>query len=125
MNNGVKVFFDRQMSRFDFFNPCSEEKFYSTGNQVCNGYIAMDNGGLTGVGVGNSVQKYLYLPESHTDFIFPIVVEEFGIIVGIIIIILLIIMDDRLEVFARNQYGPYDESALDASDVEVEAAGEE
>jgi tetrahydromethanopterin S-methyltransferase subunit E len=37
-----------------------------------------------------------------------------GIIVGIIIIILLIILDDRLEVFARNQYGPYDEDALNA-----------
>ena len=52
----------------------------------------MDNGGLTGVGVGNSVQKYLYLPESHTDFIFPIVVEEFGVIVGIVIILAYMIL---------------------------------
>jgi len=73
-------------SRFNYKNPCDRYEMES-GYQVCNGYIAMDNGGLTGVGIGNSVQKYLYLPESHTDFIFPIVVEEFGVIVGVMIIL--------------------------------------
>ena len=62
----------------NFGNPCSTEKYYSTGNQVCNGYIAINNGGLTGVGLGNSTQKYLYLPEAHTDFIFAIIMEELG-----------------------------------------------
>ena len=75
-----------RLSRFNYKNACDRYEDPS-GYQVCNGYIAMDNGGLTGVGVGNSVQKYLYLPESHTDFIFPIVVEEFGVLVGILIII--------------------------------------
>ena len=42
---------------------------------------------IKGVGIGASVQKYLYLPASHTDFIFPIVVEELGAIVGVVIII--------------------------------------
>ncbi len=37
------------------------------------------NGGLQGQGLGASTQKYLYLPESYTDFIFPIVVEEWGL----------------------------------------------
>ena len=78
MNNGIQVFFERQLSRFDFRNPCSEEKFYSTGTQVCNGYIAFNNGGLTGLGLGNSTQKYLYLPEAYTDFIFAIITEELG-----------------------------------------------
>ncbi len=73
-------------ARFNYKNPCDRYEVQS-GYQVCNGYIAMDNGGITGVGVGNSVQKYLYLPESHTDFIFPIVVEEFGVIAGIAIIL--------------------------------------
>ena len=54
---------------------------------MCNGFIAIDNGGLKGVGLMNSVQKYLYLPESHTDFIFPIIVEELGAIVGVVIIV--------------------------------------
>ena len=54
-------------------NPCEryEDK---TGYQLCNSIIALKNGGLTGKGIGESTQKYLYLPESHTDFIFPIIV---------------------------------------------------
>ena len=54
---------------------------------MCNGFIAIKNGGLFGLGFGNSTQKYLYLPEAHTDFIFPIIIEELGLIVGIFIII--------------------------------------
>ena len=74
-----------QASRFNFLNPCSR---YSedTGYQVCNGYIAIHNGGLSGVGLGNSTQKYLYLPEAHTDFIFAIICEELGLIFGIVIV---------------------------------------
>ena len=83
--------FGRQIGRFtDFGSPCSEEKFYTGGNQVCNSIIAFNNGGLTGKGLGNSTQKYLYLPESHTDFIFAIVVEETGLIGGLIVILLYI-----------------------------------
>lgn len=78
----------RQISRFDYRYPCSEEKFYTTGNQVCNSYIAFNNGGLLGKGLGNSTQKYLYLPESHTDFIFAIVVEELGFLMSTGIILL-------------------------------------
>ena len=75
--------FTRQISRFtDFGQPCSEEKFYKGGNQVCNSEIAFNNGNITGKGLGNSTQKYLYLPESHTDFIFAIIVEETGLIGG-------------------------------------------
>ena len=79
--------FKRQTDRFDFQNPCSEEKFYTTGNQVCNSYIAFNNGGMWGKGLGNSTQKYLYLPESHTDFIFAVVVEELGFFQSSLIII--------------------------------------
>ena len=80
--------FQRQVGRFqDFGNPCSQEKFETSGNQVCNSIIAFNNGGLFGKGLGNSTQKYLYLPESHTDFIFAIVVEETGLIGGGIVIL--------------------------------------
>ena len=80
--------FQRQISRLaNFQNPCSEENFYSTGNQVCNSIIAINNGNLTGKGLGNSTQKYLYLPESHTDFIFAIVVEETGLIGGSLVVL--------------------------------------
>ena len=76
---------DYRLNRFIYTNPCDRYE-EDSGYQVCNGFIAMDNGGLTGVGIGNSVQKYLYLPASHTDFIFPIVVEEFGVLSGVVII---------------------------------------
>ena len=72
-------------SRFNYQNPCSRYT-EETGYQVCNGFIAINNGGLFGVGLNHSTQKYLYLPEAHTDFIFPIIVEELGLVVGIIII---------------------------------------
>ena len=77
---------DYRWSRFNYKNPCDRYEDVS-GYQVCNGYIAIDNGGLEGVGIGNSIQKYMYLPASHTDFIFPIVVEEFGVIIAILVLI--------------------------------------
>ena len=73
-------------SRFNFQNPCSRYT-EETGYQVCNGFIAINNGGLFGVGLNHSTQKYLYLPEAHTDFIFPIIVEELGLIVGVVVIL--------------------------------------
>lgn len=89
INNGVKVFLERQLERFDYFNPCSEEKFYDSGTQVCNSFIAFNNGGFLGKGLGNSTQKYLYLPEAYTDFIFAIIVEELGFLGGAVILIML------------------------------------
>lgn len=75
-----------QKGRLNFQNPCSRYT-EETGYQVCNGFIAINNGGLFGVGLSNSTQKYMYLPESHTDFIFPIIVEELGLIVGILVVV--------------------------------------
>lgn len=99
LNNGVKLLFDRQIERFNFLNPCS--RIYSTGNQVCNGYIAINNGGLLGKGLGNSTQKYLYLPEAYTDFIFAIVVEELGVIISIIILLLMFLVLWRIFLIAK------------------------
>ena len=76
---------DYQLKRFNFLDPC-ERYEEETGYQLCNSLIAFKKGGLTGEGIGESTQKYLYLPEAHTDFIFPIIVEEWGLIVGIIIL---------------------------------------
>ncbi len=83
---GSSLLNNTQLDRFNFQKPCSRYT-ERTGYQVCNGFIAINNGGVTGVGLGNSTQKYLYLPESHTDFIFPIIVEELGLIVGVLIIL--------------------------------------
>ncbi len=50
------------------------------GYQVWQAMLAFGSGGINGLGLGNSRQKMFYLPEAHTDFIFPIVGEELGLI---------------------------------------------
>ena len=91
----------------NFTEPCQR---YSddTGYQVCNGYIAIHNGGLTGVGLGESTQKYLYLPEAHTDFIFPIICEELGLFGATAILILFVMLLWRLvniAIHAKDLFG--------------------
>ena len=93
---------ERQIERFNFTRPC--DRLLDTGNQVCNGYIAINNGGLTGIGLGNSTQKYLYLPEPYTDFIFAVIIEELGLIVGIIIILAYIYLLYRILKIGRESY---------------------
>lgn len=102
--SGADILNSRQLSRLKFQNPCAR---YSedTGYQVCNGYIAIHNGGLFGVGLGNSTQKYLYLPEAHTDFIFPILVEELGSVVGVLVLIGYIYILYRILKIAKDAEG--------------------
>lgn len=88
---GKSILKDYQLQRFNFLDPC-ERYQEKSGYQLCNSFIAFSNGGLNGQGIGESTQKYLYLPESYTDFIFPIIVEEWGLVVGIIIIIIYAIL---------------------------------
>ena len=92
-----------QINRFNFKNPCTRYR-ETTGYQVCNGYIAINSGSLLGSGYGNSKQKYLYLPEAHTDFIFAIIIEEMGMIVGILILIAYFIMIWRILLIGRKSY---------------------
>ncbi|MBE6157159.1 MAG: FtsW/RodA/SpoVE family cell cycle protein [Firmicutes bacterium] len=101
--SGAEILNSDQMKRLQFQNPCQRYK-EDTGYQVCNGYIAINNGGLTGVGLGNSTQKYLYLPESHTDFIFAVLVEELGLLAGVGVLILYGIMLYRILKIAKEAY---------------------
>lgn len=102
-STGKTLLLDRQLERItEFRNPC--DKLLSSGNQVCNSYIAINNGGLTGAGLGNSTQKYLYLPEPYTDFIFAIIVEELGLIIGIGIILAYIFILYRILKIGRESY---------------------
>ena len=89
-----------QLERFNFKDPC-ERYQEESGYQLCNSFIAFKNGNITGQGIGMSTQKYLYLPEAYTDFIFPIIVEEWGLIVGIIILLLYMFIIYRIYVIAR------------------------
>lgn len=69
-----------------FFDPWSDAT--GTGYQMVQSLYAIGSGGLFGVGLGNSKQKYLYIPEPQNDFIFAIVAEELGF-VGCVAIIAL------------------------------------
>ncbi len=60
--------------------------------QVRESLMAIGSGGLTGLGPGEGRQKYLYLPESHNDYIFSIVCEELGLLGAIAILLLLALM---------------------------------
>lgn len=81
-----------RVNRFSaFIDPCSEANRTTYGYQQCEAEIALGVGGVTGVGFGNSTRKIKHLPESHTDFIFPIIGEEFGF-VGVLMLIAVFMM---------------------------------
>lgn len=101
--SGTEILSSEQMSRLNFHNPCQRYK-EETGYQVCNGLIAVNNGGLFGVGLGKSTQKYLYLPESHTDFIFAVLIEELGLLMGIFVIVMYSLLLYRLLKIAKESY---------------------
>ncbi|MCM3594455.1 FtsW/RodA/SpoVE family cell cycle protein [Metabacillus idriensis] len=83
-----KIFTTERVSRFvGFMDPFGDAK--DSGFHLINSYYAIGSGGLTGLGLGESVQKYGYLPESHTDFILAIISEELGIFGVAFVLILL------------------------------------
>ena len=88
-----------QASRFNFFNPCS--RYENGGYQICNGFIAINSGGLFGNGIGESKQ-ISYIPESHTDSVFAIIAEQYGLILTTIIFILYVIILKRILNLAIN-----------------------
>lgn len=78
------------------------------GYQICQSLIAIGSGGLLGVGLGKSRQKFLYLPERHNDCIFAIVCEELGLIgacVIMLIFVLLIIRGFWIALHAKDRFG--------------------
>jgi cell division protein FtsW len=68
-----------------FLNPADHQ--LSSGYQLIQSKISLGSGGFIGLGLGQSRQKYLYLPEEHTDFIFAILGEEFGFLGSFLIIL--------------------------------------
>lgn len=71
---------------YTLFHPF--ENATSSGWQISQSLYAIGSGGLFGVGIGESVQKYLYISEAQNDFIFAIIAEELGFIGCAVIIIL-------------------------------------
>lgn len=73
-----------------FLNPWEDPQ--GDGFQIIQSLYAIGPGGLMGAGLGKSLQKYFYLPEPQTDFIFAILAEELGFIGGTVVMILFIIL---------------------------------
>lgn len=95
-----------QLERFRaFFDPFSLSE--TAGHQLVNSYYALSRGGLTGVGLGNSVQKSGYLPEPHTDFIMAIIAEELGLIIVLLIISLFFFLIIRIYIIAIRAKNTY------------------
>lgn len=75
---------------FAFVNPWADPT--DTGWNVIQSLLAIGSGGLFGLGLGKSRQKFSYLPEHHTDFIFAILCEELGFLGGAAVIILFFVL---------------------------------
>jgi len=78
--------------------------------QLVNSLRAFAGGDLWGVGFGNSMQKYHYLPEAHTDFIFPIIGEELGLVATMVVLLMyvvLFIFGLRIAFNARDDFGRF------------------
>ncbi|HIU11010.1 MAG TPA: putative lipid II flippase FtsW [Candidatus Avidehalobacter gallistercoris] len=69
-----------------FLDPWAD--YYGNGYQVVQSLLAIGSGGLMGVGLGEGGAKWFYLPERHTDFIFAILVEEGGLLAGLVLLLL-------------------------------------
>lgn len=98
---------DYMTSRIQLWqNPWSDPR--AGGYQAIQSLYAIGSGGLLGLGLGNSRQKFLYLPEEHNDFVFSIACEELGFVGAVLILLLfalLIIRGYWLALHARDRFG--------------------
>jgi cell division protein FtsW len=74
------------------YQPCSANDVADVCYQAIHAKYAMGSGGLLGVGIGNSREKWNYLPEAHNDFIFAIIGEETGFLGAVMVIVLFAIV---------------------------------
>lgn len=91
---------------FSYINPNADP--HGSGWQILNSLYAIGSGGLFGLGFGRSRQKFFYLPEPHTDYIFAIISEELGLIGAVAVLFLFLFLawrGFRAAVTARDAYG--------------------
>lgn len=77
-----------------FMDPWADP--YASGFQLTQALIAVGRGELFGVGIGASIQKLFYLPEAHTDFIFAVLAEEFGLFGVVAVLVLFLLLVTRI-----------------------------
>lgn len=96
-------------SRIDIWlDPFNEEWMRDKGYQIRQSLLSIGSGGLFGLGLGKSRQKFLFLPEEHNDFIFAIICEELGLVGATIIMVmfaLLVIRGYWIALHARDRFG--------------------
>lgn len=80
----------RKSRLLSFLNPWKDP--LDSGFHIIQSLLALGSGGIFGIGLAESKQKYFYLPDQHTDFIFSIIGEELGFIGTVVIIVLFIIL---------------------------------
>jgi cell division protein FtsW len=83
-----------------FRNPW--EDAFDSGFQLTQSLIAIGRGEWLGVGLGSSVQKLFYLPEAHTDFVFAVLAEEFGLLGVVLVLGLFALLVGRALAISRN-----------------------
>ena len=96
----------RRRRLLNFINPCKDPA--GDGYQLIQSFYALGAGGVTGLGIGQSRQKTLYMPEPHNDFIFAIIGEELGLIGCTVVILLFVIFVYRgikIAMSAKDEYG--------------------
>ncbi len=82
-----------------FLDPWAEQ--FDDGYQLVQSLIAFGQGEWLGLGLGNSLQKLFFLPEAHTDFIFSIIAEEFGLLGAVAIVAAFSVLVWRIFLIAR------------------------
>lgn len=111
---GVGLFFLIYLTSMDYagarvtawLDPWSDPQ--DSGYQIIQSLYAIGSGGLMGQGLGRSRQKYLYLPEEHNDYIFPVVCEELGFVGAVLIVLLFMLLILRgfwIAVHAKDRFG--------------------
>jgi cell division protein FtsW len=89
-----------------FMNPELDQR--GAGWQQLQALIAWGSGGIEGLGLGNGRQKMLYLPYAHTDFIFPMIGEELGLRVSLLVVFLfvvIIVCGMMIALHAKDRFG--------------------
>jgi len=77
-----------------FMDPWADP--FNSGFQLTQALIAVGRGEIFGVGLGASIQKLFYLPEAHTDFIFAVLAEEFGLVGVVFVLALFVLLITRI-----------------------------
>lgn len=103
----VPMLRERFMERFTIWqNPESDP--LGKGYQILQSLYAIGSGGLMGTGIGNSRQKYLFLPEPQNDYVFSVVCEELGFVGALVVILLFALLIWRgfaIVIKARDRFG--------------------